>query len=161
MTHTTLPHWDMTVVYPGLDSPEFEQGFRAAIGSIDDLTALFDSHGIALRDAAALDETTVAQLQEGMQAGRFTARRLVELYTARIEQIDRPFELYCRPKTKFVAGFIGRTNFMEGRQRGDEVDFGGFSVPSRALGGNGRLAERVQVSVRPQSIHLHRSAPPP
>ena len=27
MTNTTLPHWDMTTVYPGLDSAEFAAGF--------------------------------------------------------------------------------------------------------------------------------------
>src|SRR5262245_46061640 len=36
-----------------------------------------------------LDEVTVAQLQDGMQSGRFTARRLAELYLQRIEAIDR------------------------------------------------------------------------
>src|SRR5262245_18702112 len=44
------------------------------------------------RQAAAtfeLDEASVAQLQEGMQSGRYTARRLAELYLQRIEAIDR------------------------------------------------------------------------
>ncbi len=36
-----------------------------------------------------LDETTISELTEGMQSGRFTARSIVELYLARIEQIDR------------------------------------------------------------------------
>jgi amidase len=36
-----------------------------------------------------LDEVTVAQLQDAMASGKYTARRLVELYTERIEQIDR------------------------------------------------------------------------
>lgn len=36
-----------------------------------------------------LDEATVAQLQEGLTSGRYSARRLVELYAARIDQIDR------------------------------------------------------------------------
>jgi amidase len=36
-----------------------------------------------------LDELTVAQLQDAMAAGRYTARRLVELYTRRINAIDR------------------------------------------------------------------------
>ena len=35
-----------------------------------------------------LNELSVAQLQEGMTAGRFTSRRLVELYLQRIAQID-------------------------------------------------------------------------
>ena len=36
-----------------------------------------------------LDEMTVTQLQDAMASGQYTARRLVELYTARIEEIDR------------------------------------------------------------------------
>ncbi len=36
-----------------------------------------------------LDEITIADLQEGMQSGRFTARSLVERYSARIEEVDK------------------------------------------------------------------------
>ncbi len=36
-----------------------------------------------------LDEITVAELQEKMKSGEYTARSLVEMYTARIEEIDR------------------------------------------------------------------------
>src|SRR6185436_12124092 len=36
-----------------------------------------------------LDELTVAQLQDAMATGRYSARRLVELYTERINAIDR------------------------------------------------------------------------
>jgi amidase len=36
-----------------------------------------------------LDETTIGELQEGMKSGRFTARSLVEKYSARIEEVDK------------------------------------------------------------------------
>lgn len=36
-----------------------------------------------------LDEITIAELQDGMKSGRFTARLLVEKYSARIEEIDK------------------------------------------------------------------------
>jgi amidase len=36
-----------------------------------------------------LDEATISQLQEGMKSGKFTARSLVEKYTARIGEIDK------------------------------------------------------------------------
>jgi amidase len=36
-----------------------------------------------------LDEITIAELQEGMKSGRFTARSLVEKYTARVEAVDK------------------------------------------------------------------------
>ena len=40
-------------------------------------------------NAFDLNEATIAQLQEGMAAGRYTSRRLVELYLKRIDDIDR------------------------------------------------------------------------
>jgi len=36
-----------------------------------------------------LDEITIGDLQEGMKSGKYTARALVEKYTARIEEIDK------------------------------------------------------------------------
>lgn len=47
-----------------------------------------DSAG-ALPTAFELDEASVSALQEGMTSGRYTARRLAELYLERIEAIDR------------------------------------------------------------------------
>jgi len=37
----------------------------------------------------ALEEVTVAELQEGMRSGRYTSRSLVEAYLSRIEALDR------------------------------------------------------------------------
>jgi len=36
-----------------------------------------------------LDEITISELQDGMKSGKFTARSLVEKYSARIEEIDK------------------------------------------------------------------------
>ena len=36
-----------------------------------------------------LDEITIAELQDGMKSGKFTARLLVEKYTARVNEIDK------------------------------------------------------------------------
>jgi pepF/M3 family oligoendopeptidase len=60
---STLPHWDMTVVYPGLDSPEFKQGFQAFTHALDELADLFDREGIAQQEAAPLDEATVRRFE--------------------------------------------------------------------------------------------------
>ena len=62
-TRSTLPHWDMTVVYPSLESVEFETGFQSAIQAIEQLVALFDEHNIGLRERAPLDEATVQSLE--------------------------------------------------------------------------------------------------
>ena len=43
-----------------------------------------------------------------------TSDRIAVMNQGRIEQVDAPHALYTKPKTRFVAGFIGRTNFIEG-----------------------------------------------
>ena len=40
------------------------------------------------QESFELDELTIAELQNGMRSGRFTARRLAEMYLARIDAID-------------------------------------------------------------------------
>src|SRR4029077_14338413 len=50
-----------------------------------------------------------------------TSDRIVVMNRGRIEQVDDPVSLYRRPKTRFVAGFIGRTNLLDGRRDGNRL----------------------------------------
>jgi ABC-type Fe3+/spermidine/putrescine transport system ATPase subunit len=88
-----------------------------------------------------------------------TSDRIAVMNRGRIEQVDAPFELYRQPRTRFVAGFIGRTNLLTGTRYDDVVDFGGLQLPTRALAADGRVADEVQVSIRPQAIQLLRDRP--
>ncbi len=88
-----------------------------------------------------------------------TSDRIAVMNKGRIEHVDAPYEIYRRPKTRFVAAFIGRTNILEGRNDGKLVHFDGFSMPADALHADGDLTPDVHVSVRPQSIHLHKERP--
>ena len=42
-----------------------------------------------------------------------TSDRIVVMNKGRVEQVDAPQQLYAQPRSRFVAGFIGRTNFVE------------------------------------------------
>jgi len=86
--------------------------------------------------------------------------RIAVMNQGRIEQVDAPRALYARPRTRFVAGFIGRTNLLEGLVRGDEVVFDRFAIARGAFPEPAALAGRVSFSLRPQSIVLHRQPPP-
>jgi ABC-type Fe3+/spermidine/putrescine transport system ATPase subunit len=88
-----------------------------------------------------------------------TSDRIAVMNNGHVEQIDAPFALYRHPKTKFVAGFIGRTNFLTGKANGETVNFGGFSLPRHALKSDGTLPLDVMVSIRPQCINLLRQKP--
>ncbi len=54
------------------------------------------------------------------------AHRMIVMNAGRAEQIGRPLEVYARPATTFVAGFIGSPpmNLIPGRHQGREVVFG-------------------------------------
>ena len=86
-----------------------------------------------------------------------TSDRIAVMNLGRLEQIDAPHTLYTRPKTRFVAGFIGRTNFLEGRIDGERIVFDHFDFP-RGLFAADELGAKAAVlfSVRPHSISLHR-----
>lgn len=47
-TDAGLPHWDMSQIYPGLDSPEFKAGFEALDTAIAESASRFDEYGIML-----------------------------------------------------------------------------------------------------------------
>jgi ABC-type Fe3+/spermidine/putrescine transport system ATPase subunit len=89
-----------------------------------------------------------------------TSDRIAVMNAGRIDQVDAPHLLYTRPRTRFVAGFIGRTNLLEARLDRGEVGFDGIAFPAAQLDTslNG-TARPVLLSVRPQSIGLHRARP--
>ena len=87
-----------------------------------------------------------------------TSDRIVVMNKGRIEQIDAPHKLYARPKSRFVAGFIGRTNFLEGTKQGSDVRFDGFSAAASRLEG-ADAAGGLLYSLRPQAIGLSSQKP--
>ena len=58
-----LPHWDMTPVFPALESPEFGAALESARTGIGDLGRLFDEHGIRRRDDAPVNDSIVGAFQ--------------------------------------------------------------------------------------------------
>ena len=43
------------------------------------------------------------------------ADRIAIMYRGRVEQVGTPIEIYERPRTAFVADFVGEVNFIEGK----------------------------------------------
>jgi iron(III) transport system ATP-binding protein len=76
-----------------------------------------------------------------------TSDRIVVMNKGKIEQIDAPHVLYGRPKSRFVAGFIGRTNFVDG--------FSASAAAVEGATGGGKLL----YSLRPQAIALSAQKP--
>jgi spermidine/putrescine ABC transporter ATP-binding subunit len=83
--------------------------------------------------------------------------RVVVMNAGRIEQIGRAEEIYERPLTEFVAGFIGVSNIIEGtvEEIRDNVSIIRlYNVKVAAQGNEVSLGQRVRVMVRPEKIRL-------
>jgi thiamine transport system ATP-binding protein len=86
--------------------------------------------------------------------------RVAVMNDGRIEQVDTPERLYNRPRTRFVASFVGDNNLFEAAVVGSDplrVRLGDheFVLPDAALldaGFRVTPSERVTVGVRPESI---------
>ena len=88
--------------------------------------------------------------------------RIAVMNSCRIEQIGAPEEIYERPRTRFVADFIGDTNFLAGRvatMAGGEatVEGAGFTMQVQAEDRFGP-GDRVVLSLRPERISMRPSA---
>jgi putative spermidine/putrescine transport system ATP-binding protein len=81
------------------------------------------------------------------------ADRLVVMRDGSVEQIGSQEDLYERPATPFVAGFIGQSNLLRGRlQNGNELlTEGGGHI---ALAGRYAASGVACLAVRPETIHL-------
>ena len=83
--------------------------------------------------------------------------RVVVMNSGRVEQVGRAEEIYERPLTEFVAGFIGVSNILEGyvAAAGDgmfEIEIAAAKVA--AHGSGAAVGQRVRLMVRPEKIRL-------
>lgn len=88
-----------------------------------------------------------------------TSDRIAVMNKGLLEQIDTPYTLYTRPKTRFVASFIGRTNLVNGRRNAGSIEFPGFTIPENAIEGVVASDTDLTASVRPESMRLSTRPP--
>ena len=87
--------------------------------------------------------------------------RIAVMSKGRVQQMGSPVEIYERPANRFVADFIGESNFLDGRIKtlsGNEAvvfvpqlnaELTGIAV-SQGLA----VGEDVTVSIRPEKVHI-------
>lgn len=90
------------------------------------------------------------------------ADRVAVMNVGRIEQVGTPLDVYNNPTNKFVAGFIGETNFVDGAIEnlipGDKMltvkTKSGAAIHAKYPGHDFSLGEEVTCSVRPELIRV-------
>jgi len=102
-------------------------------------------------------ETTFLFVTHDQDEAITMSDRIVVMSQGRIEQVGTPKDLYYRPQTRFVAGFFGDNNLIEGvvAPSGDRVEtkMGDFPLATRAAAGR-----KVLVGIRPESLRLGQDA---
>ncbi len=110
-----------------------------------------------LKEIQRLTQTSFVIVTHDQDEALALADRIAVMRAGRVEQVAGPMEIYDRPATRFVAGFVGETNFIEGRLVRNSgaaliAEFG--RIPCEP----GDLPEGAQatLSVRPERIGVAR-----
>lgn len=83
--------------------------------------------------------------------------RIVVLNAGSVEQFDRPFDIYNRPQTKFVASFVGTLNTLNATVADASqktVTLGDNTVTIPALPATARNGDAVALTMRPEAVSL-------
>ena len=93
---------------------------------------------------------TTIYVTHDQEEANAVADRIAVLDQGRIQQIGTPVELYDRPANRFVAGFLGAANLIDGRIEAD----GRFIADGVTLANVGGAAGPASIAVRPQDITM-------
>lgn len=118
-TAQKLPHWDMSVIYPSLEAPEFAQGFASVVQDIGNLEKLFDERSIKEQRRLTVDaalvytfETVVAQYNATADAMRtlsayincfITTDSRNDLAQAKMSELQQSLVRFSQLGTRFTA----------------------------------------------------------
>ena len=98
--------------------------------------------------------TTFVYVTHDQEEAMSMADRIAVMSDGRIEQLGTPEEVYRRPATRFVADFIGDSNFFTAKVQGQVAELAdGSRVPCEGGSGGATLM------VRPEAIRLAGDGP--
>mgnify|MGYP001057617310 CR=1 FL=1 len=104
-------------------------------------------------------KTTVVYVTHDQIEAMTLATRIAVMHGGRIEQLGTPEEIYNRPATLYVAGFVGAPpmNMLQASLKGGRLAVAGaeqsLPLPSR-FGDALRDKPQLLVGVRPETLHL-------
>lgn len=104
-----LPRWDMTPIFPSLESAEFEAAYLQSKQDVLDLGALFEARGVRRRESATVSAEDVAAFEEVtnrlntlLQQG-WTVRAYVRSFIATDAAHDKAQALLSELRTAWIA----------------------------------------------------------
>ena len=119
---------------------------------------------IELKKLQAEFDTTFVYITHDQSEALVMSDQIAVMNRGRFEQVGSARDLYYRPQTAFVAGFVGDSNRWPGRVERVEGDSlalrteDGLLMLGAARGRALAPGDRVEMFVRPEAIRLARSA---
>ena len=125
------------------------------LGALD--KALRQSMQVELRALQQRLGVTTVMVTHDQDEALTMADRIVIMRDGRIEQVGGPAEVYQRPVSRFVAGFLGASNFLRGRVV--DTSNGGVLVdvprgPIVSVAASRPVGSEVTVALRPEAVTI-------
>ena len=125
------------------------------------LSALDAKVRVSLRDEIraiqkALGITTIFVTHDQEEALSMSDR-IVVMHGGMAEQVGTPFEIYNRPSSKFVAGFVGTLNMLDGTvvdPAAGSVRIGDDNVVLKQSLNGAKAGDTLSLALRPEAISL-------
>jgi len=111
--------------------------------------------------------TTFLYVTHDQEEALVLSHRIAVMNAGRIEQVGYPEDVYERPATRFVAGFIGTSNILDAEVSGVDGAFAALTAPGATnlrakFSGRVGHGQKVAATVRPEKVHLfNETAEPP
>ncbi len=131
------------------------------LGALD--LKLRDQMKIELKTLQSAFDTTFLYITHDQSEALIMSDSIAVMNAGRFEQIGSAQELYYKPQTAFVAGFVGESNQLAGkviRRDGIHVEVDTPSMSVRAIASDSYLTEsaNVTVFVRPEAMRVSKDA---
>jgi iron(III) transport system ATP-binding protein len=108
-----------------------------------------------VRELLKRSRATAVFVTHDQEEAMFIGDRVAVMHAGRIEQVGTPEDIFHRPATRFIAEFMGQSNFISGRvgQNGVETALGRLPQQLPLPAGT-----TVQVLARPDDVKIAESA---
>jgi len=130
------------------------------LGALD--KKLRDELQIEIKRIQRAIRSTVIYVTHDQEEAMSMSDRIVVMHGGRVEQVGPPNELYERPRTRFVADFLGSSNFlaMTVATAGEPAVLrttGGLEIAMPGLA-RAAVGDQLTVAIRPERIRIDTSA---